>query len=200
MGTHGTSVEWALVGWTLADQSSATRSRTADAVLFRTFHDEHFSLVRGALGRLGVREHDLPDVAQQVFLVAFLRLPEFEGRSALGTWVWGICRRIASDYRRSAYVRREVAVNFHDIEEHASHAEDPAVDLERRQRLEAIGGVLDVLPETQRVALVLSELGEMPARLIAESLRLPLGTVRSRLRLARRRIERVAAIYRRAER
>ena len=147
------------------------RAPTADAVLFRTIHDKYFSLVQRALVRLGVREHDLPDLAQQVFLVAFLRLPQFEGRSTLSTWLWGICRRVASEYRRSAYVRREVAVGVDDLEASAPHAEDPAVDLERQQRLAAIGGALDVLPETQRVALVLFEVEEMPARLIAESLR-----------------------------
>jgi RNA polymerase sigma-70 factor (ECF subfamily) len=85
------------------------------------------------------------------------------------------------------------------LEGPTSPTEDPAVDLERRQRLDAIRVALDFLPEAQRVALILFELEETPARLIAESLQLPLGTVRSRLRLARRRIERVAANYRRAE-
>lgn len=176
-----------------------TRLPPAKAVLFRTIHDQHFSLVRRALGRLGVRQPDLPDLAQQVFLVAFLRLPEFEGRSTLATWLWGICRRLASEYRRSAYVRLEVTMGAQDIAAPAQHAEDPAVDLERQQRLEAIAAALESLPEAQRVALMLFELEEMPAHRIAESLQVPLGTVRSRVRLARRRIKRMVAGYRRVE-
>jgi RNA polymerase sigma-70 factor (ECF subfamily) len=191
MAAHGTSL-----GWALANYIPVTPSPTAETARFRTIHDKHFSMVTGALGRLGVREPDLPDVAQQVFLVAFLRLPAFEGRSAVSTWLWGICRRLASDYRRSAYIRREVPVGDHHLEELASSTEDPAVDLERHQRLDAMAAALDFLPETQRVALVLFELDQMPARHIAESLQLPLGTVRSRVRLARRRLERVAASYR----
>ena len=183
----------------MARSHPVMRSPTPEAVLFRTIHDKHFGWVKGALGRLGVPDPDLPDLAQQVFLVAFLRLPEFEGRSALSTWLWGICRRLASDYRKSAYVRREVPVGVLDIEESLPHAESPAVDLERQQRLDAICRALDQLPETQRVAIVLCDLEEMPAKLIAKSLHVPLGTVRSRVRLARRRIERMAATYRSIE-
>ena len=76
---------------------------------FRALYDAHVNFVWRNLRRLGVRESDLMDVTQKVFLTAFIKLPEFEGRSLLSSWLFGICTRTASDYRRSAPIRREVA-------------------------------------------------------------------------------------------
>ncbi|HEY1532462.1 MAG TPA: sigma factor, partial [Polyangiaceae bacterium] len=90
----------------LAPESASTR-----AALFREMYDSHFRLVWRALSRLGVHESDLMDLTQKVFFTAYLKLPKFEGRSLLSTWLWGICRRVASGYRRSGSVRYEVATD-----------------------------------------------------------------------------------------
>ena len=47
-------------------------------------------LVHRALRRLGVSEADAPDVLQDVFVVVHRKLGEFEGRSQLKTWIYGI--------------------------------------------------------------------------------------------------------------
>src|SRR5690606_13923988 len=59
-----------------------------------------------ALRRLGVAEADVDDVCQDVFMVVHRKLDAFEGRSSMRTWIYGICARTASDYRRSGRVRR----------------------------------------------------------------------------------------------
>ena len=173
-----------------------TRAPTTDAVTFRTIFDQHLGLVTRALRRLGAGEPDLPDLVQQVFLVAFRRLPDFEERSRLGTWLFGICRRVASDHRKSTYRRNHFLASFRDIAELAPHADDPSVCFERQERLNTLHAVMEALPEPQRKALVLFELEEMPGQRIADSLEISLGTLRSRVRLARRRIERGAATCR----
>ena len=53
---------------------------------FRAIYDVHFGFVWRALRRLGVRAEDAGDSAQVVFLVAFARLNDFEGRSKLDTF------------------------------------------------------------------------------------------------------------------
>src|SRR5512139_2423593 len=75
---------------------------------FRAFYDEHLALVWRTLFRLGMAKADLPDAVQEVFLVAFRKLPEFEGRSKPSTWLVGICYRVASDRRRLAHMRHEI--------------------------------------------------------------------------------------------
>ena len=68
---------------------------------------EHVHYVFRALRRLGVDESDVEDVCQEVFLVVDRRLPEFEGRSSLRTWIYAICLRCASRYRKRPHLRRE---------------------------------------------------------------------------------------------
>lgn len=164
----------------------------AAAVRFRALHDEHCSFVGRALRRLGAQEADVPDLSQRVFLTVFRRLPEFEGRSTLPTWLLGICRRIASAHRRVAYRRRELSVTADELEAFHALADDPAAQMERAERRAAVDVLLGRLPPVQREVLSLVGLEGVPASRAAGLLGVSLGTVRSRLRLARRRVERLA--------
>ena len=163
---------------------------------FRAIYDAHFDFVWCSLRRLGVREADVLDLAQKVFLTAHFKLSDFEGRSRLSTWLFGICQRVASDYRRSAVFRREVATDATEVDLFGAAKDDAASGAELRQQSELAEAILDKLPEEQRVVFVLFELEEKSGQEIAELLDVPVGTVRSRLRLARdafsREVKRVA--------
>jgi RNA polymerase sigma-70 factor (ECF subfamily) len=149
---------------------------------FQAIHDAHFEFVERTLERLGVREADVPDETQKAFLVAYAKLPGFEGRSQLRSWLFSICRRVASDYRRSASVRREVTVDPRAVDELGFSAEDPLCVLVLRGEARR---VLARLPARQRDVLMLSELLEMRVHEVADELGIPPNTVRSRLRVAR---------------
>src|SRR5689334_14306305 len=58
-------------------------------------YEQHFDTVWQGLRRLGVAESALDDAAQEVFFIAFRRIAEFEGRSTLKTWLYGIALRVA---------------------------------------------------------------------------------------------------------
>jgi RNA polymerase sigma factor (sigma-70 family) len=62
------------------------------------------------LGRFGVPSAELPDVCQETFIVIHRKLDDFRSESSLRTWIFGICYRTASDYRRRAHVRHERVV------------------------------------------------------------------------------------------
>jgi RNA polymerase sigma-70 factor, ECF subfamily len=160
---------------------------------FRAVYDEYFDFAWRSLRRLGVREADAMDATQSVFLTIHLRLATFEGRSQLRTWIFGICMRVASDHRRSAPVRREIITDHVDLNLGATgHDADPLVRAESRQAAAIAESILNQLPEEQRVAFVLFELEEMPAEEIATLMDAPVGTIRSRLRLAREALHREA--------
>ena len=163
---------------------------------FRAIYESHFRLVWRALNRLGVREPDLMDLTQKVFLTAYLKLPEFEGRSQLSTWLWGICRRTASGYRRSGSVRNEVVTDPVSLE--ISVEEQGAVSSEQDSTRELVEGILSKLSEPQRVVFMLFEVDELDGREIASLLNISIGTVRSRLRYARklfrREVQRLALV------
>jgi RNA polymerase sigma-70 factor (ECF subfamily) len=152
---------------------------------FRAIYDAHFNFVWCSLRRLGVREADVLDQAQKVFLTAHFKLAEFEGRSQITTWLFGICQRVASDYRRSALFRREVTTDAAEMDLYGGSHDDLSQGAESRQRAQVAETILNKLPEAQRLVFVLFELEEMSGQDIAELLGISVGTVRSRLRLAR---------------
>jgi RNA polymerase sigma-70 factor, ECF subfamily len=151
---------------------------------FRAFYDQHVATVWRALVRLGVARTDLPDTVQEVFLVAFRKLPEFEGRSKLSTWLVGICYRVASDRRRLAHVRREIGDSGAVL---AARDIGPRPDetVERSEGARMLDEILSSLRPEQREVFVMFELEEMSGKEIAALVGAPLKTVFSRLRLAR---------------
>jgi RNA polymerase sigma-70 factor (ECF subfamily) len=149
----------------------------------RDVYDEHFQFVWRSLRRLGVAEQDAKDVVQDVFIIVQRKLPEFRGESKLTTWLFGICMRVARDRRRLAHVRREVATGD-DLGERLAD-EDVTGMLERRQAAAILERILDDMPLEQRAVFTLFELEEKRCEEIAELLQIPIGTVYSRLRLAR---------------
>jgi RNA polymerase sigma-70 factor (ECF subfamily) len=171
---------------------------TDDLTEFRAVYEAHFRFVWGSLRRLGVREADALDLTQKVFVTVHARAAVFEGRSRLRTWIFGICQRVASDYRRSAAFRHEVVMDAAELDTHRETEGGAHATAESRQRAAVAETILNKLPEPQRVVFVLFELDEMSGDEIAELLDLSVGTVRSRLRLARetvrREVKRLSAV------
>jgi len=158
---------------------SVTQEATRDlATVFR----EHAPYVWRVLRKLGVSEADAPDLCQEVFVVVHRKLPEFEGRSALTTWLYGICVRTASDHRRRAHVRREEVTDT--VPEGRESAPQPK-DLARRQARALLDGALNALDEDKRAVFVLYEIEELPMSEVADAVGCPLQTAYSRLYAAR---------------
>lgn len=162
---------------------------------FRSFYDEHLALVWRTLFRLGVPKADLPDGVQEVFLIAYRKLPEFEGRSKPSTWVVGIAFRVASDRRRMAHVRREVG----DVDALLGQGDErpgPEALAERREGAQIVDQLLASLRPEQREVFVMFELEGLSGKEIAAIVGAPLKTVFSRLRLAREAFAQAVALRR----
>jgi RNA polymerase sigma-70 factor (ECF subfamily) len=159
-------------------------------VTFKEVYDEHFRFVWRALRRLGVPESDVADAVQDVFIVVHRRLGEFEGRSKVTTWLYGISYRVARDRKRLAHVRRRDPGDDGQLDDHPDERADVAAAAERRQGLELLDSILDEMPIEQRAVFTLFELDAMSGDAIAEALEIPLGTVYSRLRIAREQFRR----------
>lgn len=156
---------------------------------FKSVYEEHFAFVWRSLRRLGVPESDVSDAAQDVFLVVHRRLDDFEGRSKMTTWLYGICLRVARDRKRLAHNRRR-ADDETALDEARDETADVAGEAERRQGMRLLEALLDMLPLEQRAVFTLFELEGLGGDAIAEMLDIPVGTVHSRLRLARDAFER----------
>jgi RNA polymerase sigma-70 factor (ECF subfamily) len=140
------------------------------------------------LRRLGVAEADVDDVCQEVFVTVHRRLSDFEGRSSVRTWIYGICVRTASDYRKRAHTRRECAPDAAtEVESAVGPDQENAISL--RQARDTLDRLLDRLDDDRRAVFVLYEIEELSMAEVAAVLGCPLQTAYSRLHVARRDIE-----------
>lgn len=152
---------------------------------FDTLFRDYAQFVWRTLGRLGVPRKDLSDASQEVFLVVYRKLGDFEGRSSVKTWIYGISVRVASAWRRKAsHLREEMRP---DAPEQATHPSQDG-DLERRQARERLMQALALLDDEKRAVFVLYELEELSMPQVAESLGCPLTTAYSRLHAARKAV------------
>lgn len=157
---------------------------TQSQMTFEELYDREFDFIWRTLRRLGVPERDLPDAAQEVFVVVHRQLGTFEGRAKVTTWLFKIALRVARDRRRRAHVRRELPGSDF-VEAIADPRDDVTLDLERRDDLALFDAALGGLDLEQRAVFTLFELEGLTGQGIAELLEIPLGTVYSRLRLSR---------------
>ncbi len=158
---------------------------------FHRFYRAHFGLVWSLVRRFGVPSAQHEDVVQEVWLIAYRRLHTLEPDASAKAWLSSIARHVASRQRRTDYrhSRKLTALGV---------ATKDAVILpstigeahDARRVLDAIMGELD---EDQRDVLLLSQVHGLTGPEIAQALEIPLNTAYSRLRLARRRVDRFVA-------
>jgi RNA polymerase sigma-70 factor, ECF subfamily len=157
---------------------------------FDQIYREHFSFVWHCLRRLGVLESSLRDAAQDTFLVVHRRLPEFEGRSPIRSWLYGIVIRVASNYRRTRQ-RRDGCTHELDLDTLADDSDtNQQQTLEQRQSLELVRELLLELDVDKREAFELTELHELSVVEVAAILGTNPGTIYARLRAARQQFDR----------
>lgn len=146
-------------------------------------YERHADFVWRTLRRLGVTEADARDATHDVFLLVHGHLARFEGRSSLTTWLFTLCRTVARDFRRRK--RLEPELREDDLDELDLRA-DVGRAVEHRQELAELERILSTLPAAQRNVFILFEIEKMTGEELSEALRIPLGTVYSRLTLARK--------------
>jgi RNA polymerase sigma-70 factor (ECF subfamily) len=159
----------------------------------RTIYEEHARFVWLTLQRLGVRPADLDDLAHDVFVVAHRRLDSFSGSGRMTTWLFGICMRIAANYRRRRQYSSEIPTEVSGENRPATAVPVDELLVLREQRLLA-EKVLGQLVLGQRAVFVMYEIEALPCTEIAELLGVPIGTVYSRLHAARKRIEKLISL------
>lgn len=164
---------------------------------FEAVYEEHFDLVFRNVRRLGVPDALVDDAVQEVFLVVYRRLGQFEGRSSLKTWICSIVTRVASDHRRALRRKSPHACSKAEavdvdtvVDERAEGPHEHTVRLEGARLLHKL---LDELEFDKRTVLVLAELEGMTAPEIADALGENVNTMYARLRAARRDFDQAVA-------
>jgi len=155
---------------------------------FAELYRDHCAFVWRCTRRLGVPPRDVPDVCQDVFVLAHGKYHSFDGRFPRA-WLFAICRRVAADYRKRVTVRKADVSTLHE-----GQCEDPADVLARKQARAQLDRILDELDDDKRAVFVLFELEQLPMSEIAAAVGCPLQTAYSRLYAARRHVEEQVAM------
>ena len=168
----------------VADRDAARAAEAARPVDFLALYDELFPVVWRLARRLGVPESSLDDVCQEVFVVVHARLVEFEGRSSLKTWVYGITHNVVLTHLRSL---RRKAVHHAAVEPETLVDRRPgphdAASVAEAARI--AHELLAQLSDEKRSILVLVDVEELSVIEAADVLRINLNTAYARLRGAR---------------
>lgn len=155
---------------------------------FDEIYRDEFAFVWRSLRGLGVPDAAVDDAAQEVFLVVHRRLDDFEGRSSLKSWLFGIARGIAANQRRSIRRRREDGAVDDRV---AAAGPGPREAAERSEAVRLVLDFLDRLDEDKRIAMVLVDLEGLTVPEAAELIGDKPNTIYSRLRVARQAFERM---------
>lgn len=146
--------------------------------------ERHAPFVARFIFRMGLRDADLDDLLQEVFLVAH-RLGGYQpGPAKPTTFLATIAVKLVRTERRKRRVRSFVESNDDEVRE-ASGEGNPEQSATERQRLVGLQKVLEMLDEEKRAVFVLAELQGETVVSIATSLGIPIDTAYSRLRAAR---------------
>ena len=137
--------------------------------------------------RLGVREAALDDVVQEVFVIVHRRLGDFEGRSALRTWLFGITLRVVRDHKRS--VARKSPDAAVDPDTLRATSAGPSESMEKKEAVRLLHAILDEMDDERREVFVMAELEQMSMPDIAGALGVNVNTAYARLRAARQTFE-----------
>ena len=123
------------------------------ALTFDEVYAQQVAFVWRVLRSLGVPPVQLEDAAQDVFVVVHRRLPAFEGRSAVTTWLFGIIRKVAAKHRK-----RGPVVTAPWSASRARRAADPFRDAARAEAAAQVAAILDRMDETSGSVFALVEL------------------------------------------
>jgi len=166
-----------------SDEALVARIAAGDRAAFAVFFQRYASRVKGYLLRLGARSAMAEDLAQDAMVAVWRRAASFDPTKAkASTWMFVIARNAWIDRLRRE--KTELAYNSGLIVSEESDEELPDEAVLRVRTEEQMQAALALLSEEQRQVVQLSFFEDRPHSEIAERLALPLGTVKSRLRLA----------------
>jgi len=175
------------------------RCRKQDFEAFGKFVDAYQNRVFGFVRRMAPNAEDAADVTQEVFIKAFQHFSRFDGRSSVRTWLFRIAYHLCVDRARKedrtpdhvGLVDSEDGDQI-DIPDARWQPDQMAVDAELMTVVE--DGIRS-MSEKLRSVLLLHDREDMPYEEIAQMLNVPVGTVKSRLFLARAHLQNVVKAY-----
>ena len=160
--------------------------------IVRQYHQRIYNLAYRFTGRFDEAE----DLAQEIFLKVYRSLSSYRPESgALATWMVRVGRNHLIDHYRKYKTERtrteSLEAEYDKAEENPARYSSPAKALEQRELSERVHAALLRISEDLREAVILRDLEEFTYEEIADMLKLPLGTVKSRINRGRAELARI---------
>ncbi len=169
------------------DDDLLGRCRRGEQAAWTELVNRHTRRVFGMAYRFAGRADEAEDLTQDVFVRVYRSLDRYRSsEGAFATWLMTVARNHAIDHYRK---RREERLRRTDdpelVERIGSGEESPVLALERAERVQMVQKGIRALPVELREPLILCDLQGLPYDEVAQTLGIPLGTVKSRLNRAR---------------
>jgi RNA polymerase sigma-70 factor (ECF subfamily) len=174
------------------------RMREADETALGALYDRWMRALYSLVFHLLKDANDAEDVVEETFWQAWRKASSYEpSKGAVSTWLLTIGRRKALDRIRSKKRQKEEPIereqSFADL---ASTGKDPLQDVEGKELREQVRNALRELPDEQREVLELGYFKGMSQSEIADATGQPLGTVKTRMRLAMQKLREPLSVHR----
>lgn len=176
----------------LDDQGLIARCQAGSREAFDELISRYQRRVYTFAFRLAGNADDAADIAADTFVRVYSAIGSFRGDSSFVTWLFRVVTNIYLDHRKRRRSKPTVSLDEVVALEESSvqrQVEDdgptPHEIAEANERTEALQAAIMSLPEFQRIMIVMYHVDGMAYEDIAETLHLPIGTVKSRLNRAR---------------
>lgn len=173
-------------------QAMIKQLKTGDQETWNMIIDRYSKAVYNMAYNFAGNSDDAADITQDVFLKAYRNIEKFSDdhdHKSFSSWLLRLSKNHCIDYYRKQKHRRnqlELDENLHDDPGHESHTPEEA--LVRHSDTEYLREKLQLLPPDLRTMLIMRDIQDYSYQEIAESLELPLGTIKSRINRARTRL------------
>lgn len=172
------------------EKTIVEKAKNGDERAFEALVTQYERLVYAVALKLLGNEHDAQDAAQETFIKLYRNLPSFRGESKFSVWLYRLANNVCIDILRKKSVP---TVSLSEDEDGGrlnipDGRFSPENELEKKQLRQAVDRALKSLPEPYRQALVLREMAGRSYEEIAQVLDIDIGTVKSRIFRARRRL------------
>ncbi|ATD65113.1 RNA polymerase sigma factor RpoE [Neisseria weixii] len=174
------------------DQMLVERAQKGEQKAFEMLMSKYQRRLIRLISRFVKDEHEVNDVAQEAMIRAYRALPNFRGESAFYTWLYRISINAAKNFLATSgkrpFISAEAANEEGDIFDLADQIADyhtPEAEMMNREILQTVEEAISKLPDDLRKAISLREMEGLSYEEIAQIMRCPIGTVRSRIFRAR---------------
>jgi RNA polymerase sigma-70 factor (ECF subfamily) len=163
-----------------AEQDLITMAQRGDRQSFGDLVRLHRAGVVNVVFRMCGDEALAEDAAQEAFIRAWTKLPDYQPRAPFRSWLY----RIATNAARDMLRRQRPTVDVNDLPL-ASPGSGPEAEVSTSERAQQVQDAVLALPDASRTVLILREYEGLSYREISDVLEIPMGTVMSRLNYAR---------------